>query len=234
MTTHTIVTRQDWITARRALLAKEKALTRQRDRLAAERRALPWVRVVERYEFDDDCGVVTLDDLFAGRRQLVIYHFMFAPEAETGCRSCAFWADHFDGIAPHLAARDTSLVAVSRAPLAKLRAQSRRLGWRFRWVSAGDRSFNLDYGVAFAQPGEAGGNVDYNYTLQHVPAPDMPGVSVFCREEGAVYHTYSCYSRGLDTLNAAYHYLDLTPTGRNEDALPYPMSWVRLRDRYGS
>ena len=235
MTEHAIVSPSQWTAARERLLAKEKEFTRLRDELSRERRALPWERVEKSYQFTTAAGAASFADLFAGRRQLVVYHFMFAPEWELGCRSCSFWADNFNGIVPHLNARDVSLVAISRAPLAKLEQQARRLGWTFPWVSSVGNDFNYDYRVSFAPEALAAGEVLYNYKKQKIRSPDMPGISVFFRDgDGAIYHTYSCYSRGLDMLNNAYHYLDLVPLGRDEAKLAFPMDWVRLHDAYAS
>jgi predicted dithiol-disulfide oxidoreductase (DUF899 family) len=232
-TDHPIVSRAEWTEARTQLLAREKQFTRERDQLSAARRALPWVRVTERYEFDRVRGKATLADLFDGRSQLVVYHFMFAPDWQAGCKSCSFWADNFNGIVEHLAHRDVSFVAVSRAPLAKLTAFARRLGWTFEWVSSHGSPFNHDFGVSFTPDEIAGGKVSYNYETQDARGPELPGISVFCNDGDAIYHTYSCYARGLDMMNTAYHYLDLVPRGRDE-AGRSPMSWLRLRDDYGA
>jgi predicted dithiol-disulfide oxidoreductase (DUF899 family) len=230
MTQHQTVSREQWLDARRALLTEEKQLTQLREQLSERRRNLPWVRVEQEYTFEAPSGQRTLAELFDGRTQLVVYHFMFAPDATVPCKSCAFWADSFDDTVVHLAQRDVTLVAISRAPLPKLQSFAARLGWSFPWYSAGDGPFNYDYGVSFeAKPGPK----PYNYTGQVNDARDMPGVSVFVREpDGSVFHTYSCYSRGIDPLNTTYQYLDLVPKGRNEADLPHPMSWVRFHDAY--
>ena len=229
---HPQVSRAEWIEARKRLLVKEKEFTRQRDRLSAERRALPWVEVDERYVFDHPSGKKTLAELFAGRSQLVIYHFMFAPDWEAGCKSCSFWADNFSGILEHLKHRDVSFAVVSRAPLAKLRAFAKRMGWSFEWVSSLENTFNSDYGVSFTADEVASGEVSYNYGKHKAYGTEMPGISVFYKDDaGAIFHTYSCYARGLDMTNTAYHYLDLVPKGRDEDR---PMGWLRLRDEYGA
>ncbi|HET9959232.1 MAG TPA: DUF899 family protein, partial [Polyangiaceae bacterium] len=172
-----------------------------------------------------------LEQLFEGRGQLVVYHFMFAPDQERGCKSCSFWADSFDGIVAHLKQRDTSFAAISRAPLAKLQTMAGQLGWSFKWVSSEGNAFNLEYGVYFAPEVLAADNRPYNFGSSAAHGPDMPGVSVFVREGGQIFHTYSSYARGIDILNTAYNYLDLTPKGRNEG--DRPMSWVKYRDRYG-
>jgi predicted dithiol-disulfide oxidoreductase (DUF899 family) len=233
MQPHKIVSRQEWIEARKAHMAREKELIRARDRLSEERRQLPWVKVDKAYTFDGPTGKVTLADLFKGRNQLVVQHVMFAPEWDAACKNCSFWADALDRMAPHLAARDTAMVAVSRAPLAKLEAFKTRMGWTFDWVSSGDNEFNYDYGVSFTREQIDAGKAQYNYGTTPLYGDELPGISVFYRDEGGdVFHTYSTYARGLDMMNAAYHYLDLTPLGRHEEGLPYPMDWVRLRDQY--
>jgi predicted dithiol-disulfide oxidoreductase (DUF899 family) len=223
-----IATREDWLAERLALLAREKALNRARDELAAARRALPWVRIDKPYRFEGAGGPLGLADLFAGRSQLALYHFMFGPDWQEGCPSCSFWADGYDGMAVHLAARDVTLAAASRAPLAKLLAYRDRMGWRFPWVSALGSDFNADFGVTLP---EAGGTYNYAPTRR---TGEMPGLSVFVRDGDAVFHTYSTYARGLDPLNSAYQILDLTPKGRDEAGLPWPMAWVRRHDRYGT
>jgi len=233
MQPHQIVSRQEWIEARKAHLAHEKELTRARERLSEERRALPWVKVDKPYLFDAADGRKTLADLFKGKNQLVVQHFMFAPDWNEGCKSCSFWADGFERMIPHLAARDTTLVAVSRAPLPKLLAFRNRMGWTFDWVSSAASDFNYDYAVSFTPDDLKSGNRIYNFGTADFSIEEAPGISVFYRNEaGDIFHTYSCFSRGLDMMNAAYHYLDLTPLGRHEEGLPYPMDWVRLRDQY--
>ncbi|MGY3694056.1 putative dithiol-disulfide oxidoreductase (DUF899 family) [Bradyrhizobium sp. USDA 3240] len=233
MQQHKIVSRDEWIAARKALMAREKELTQARETLSQERRELPWVKVDKDYVFDGPHGKATLGDLFKGRPQLVVQHVMFAPEWDAACKSCSFWVDGFDRMAPHLAARDTTMVAISLAPLAKLEAFKQRMGWSFDWVSSGANDFNYDYGVSFTQGQIDAGDAKYNYGTTPLYGPELPGISVFFRDEkGSVFHTYSTFARGLDMMNAAYHYLDLTPLGRHEEGLPYPMDWVRLRDQY--
>lgn len=226
-----IATREDWLAERRKLLAAEKDFTKQRDALSERRRSMPWVKIDKDYVFDAPTGPVSLSDLFAGRSQLVVYHFMFAPNNDWGCKSCSFWADHFDGEIPHLNARDTSFVAISRAPLEKLQRQANRLGWKFPWVSSGKTSFNYDFAVSFDDPSDP--ENEYNYTKTRVPHSDLPGYSVFVRgSDGEIYHTYSTFSRGIDLNNGTYNVLDMTPIGRNEGA--QIMSWVKFHDEYPS
>jgi predicted dithiol-disulfide oxidoreductase (DUF899 family) len=231
--TSRIVSQEEWIEARKAFLAKEKEFTRARDELARQRRELPWVKVEKPYTFDAAEGRVTLGDLFGGKGQLLIYHFMMGPDWEEGCPSCSFWADNYNGVDVHLAHRDTALVAVSRAPLARIEAYKKRMGWTFRWVSSAGSDFNFDFGVSFDPAGRVEGERNYNYGSTSFGGEEAPGLSAFCRgDDGAVYHTYSTYSRGLDMFNSAYHYLDIVPKGRDEDELKYHMDWVRLRDEY--
>jgi len=233
MPSHNIVSREQWLDARKELLAQEKEFTRARDRLSEARRALPWVKVDKDYVFDSIDGKKHLADLFKGREQLVVQHFMFAPAWNEGCKSCSFWADGFERMVPHLAARDTTFVAVSRAPLDKLVAFKQRMGWTFDWLSSQGNDFNYDYAVSFTPEQIKSGAKIYNFGTRGFGGEEAPGISVFYRDEaGDIFHTYSCFSRGLDMMNAAYHYLDLTPLGRHEEGLPYPMDWVRLRDRY--
>jgi predicted dithiol-disulfide oxidoreductase (DUF899 family) len=233
MPPHRVVSREEWIEARKAHLDHEKEYTRARDRLSAERRALPWVRVDKAYSFDGPNGQVTLADLFKGRSQLVVQHFMFAPDWDEGCKSCSFWADGFERIIPHLAARDTTLVAISRAPLQKLNAFRQRMGWTFDWLSSAGNDFNYDFAVSFTPEQIKSGAARYNFGTAGWGSEEAPGLSVFYRDERSdIFYTYSTFARGLDMMNAAYHYLDLTPLGRHEDGLPYPMDWVRHRDQY--
>ena len=226
-----IVDHEEWIAARTAFLAKEKAFTQQREALARERRALPWERVDKPYVFEGPEGKLALADLFAGRGQLIVQHFMFGPDWNEGCPGCSFWSDNFNGIDSHLAERDTAFVAVSRGPLAKLEAYKKRMGWTFRWVSSAGSDFNFDFGVSFTPPD--GNAHDYNYGSEKFDGEEKPGVSTFRRgDDGAIYHTYSTYARGLDVLNGAYHLLDMTSKGRDEAELPWPMAWVKRHDRY--
>jgi predicted dithiol-disulfide oxidoreductase (DUF899 family) len=233
MQPHKIVSEQEWLTARKGLLAKEKEFTRARDRLSAERRALPWVKVDKPYVFDTREGEKSLAELFGDKSQLIVYHFMLAPGWKEGCPSCSYLADHFDGATIHLANRDVAFVVVSRAPLIEIEAFRQRMGWRFPWVSSFGSDFNFDYRVSFREE-ELGPNAEYNYEKQKIDSDEMPGVSVFHEDaSGTVFHTYSAYARGLDILVGAYNFLDLTPKGRDEDELPWTMAWVRHHDKYG-
>lgn len=232
-TKSTNTTKEAWLQARRELLTLEKEHTRRGDELAARRRALPWIEVEQEYTFDTDRGPRTLGDLFEGRRQLIVYHFMMGPDWETPCKSCSFWADHFGVVEPHLKARDVSLVAVSRAELPKLQAFARRMGWSHNWVSTAGNTFNHDFHTAFTPEELEAGAATYNYSPLAGGPSDRQGVSVFFRdEEGTIFHTYSCYARGAEVLNGTYHFLDLVPLGRNEEGLPSTMSWVRFKDEY--
>ncbi|MGI9520966.1 MAG: DUF899 domain-containing protein [Hyphomicrobiaceae bacterium] len=233
MAEHQVVSRNDWLVARKALLVQEKELTAARDKLARERRALPWVKIDKSYKFASSDGNLTLTDLFGNRGQLIVSHFMFAPDWDEGCTSCSFWADGYDPMVVHLAARDVSFAAVSRAPLAKLDTYKRRMGWSFPWVSSLDSDFNRDFGVTFTREELDSGLIDYNYAKQSFPLEEAPGLSVFLKENtGEVFHTYSCYARGLDMMNAAYHLLDLVPKGRDEGSLGFSMAWLRRHDQY--
>jgi predicted dithiol-disulfide oxidoreductase (DUF899 family) len=233
MTGTRIVSHEAWLEARLDHLAKEKEFTRLRDELSRQRRELPWERVERPYVFDGPSGKETLAQLFAGKSQLIVQHFMLGPEWAEGCKSCSFWADGFNGFVVHLAHRDVTMVAISRAPLAEIDSFKKRMGWGFKWVSSLGTDFNRDYQVTFTPEEMTAGQTYYNYHVTKFPADEAPGVSVFAMDAaGQVFHTYSCYARGLDMLNAAYHYLDLVPKGRDEDALPYNMSWVRHHDRY--
>jgi predicted dithiol-disulfide oxidoreductase (DUF899 family) len=230
---HPIVSRDEWIASRVAFLAKEKELTRLRDELSRQRLQLPWERVDKAYVFDGPRGKASLAELFGPRNQLAVYHFMFAPEWDEGCKSCSFWADNFDGIDVHLAHRDVSFVAISRAPLSKLAAYKARMGWSFAWLSLFGSDFNFDYGVSFTPESLRGEGAPYNYTSREKSITDKPGASFFYKApDGAVFHTYSCYGRGIDLLNGAYSWLDLVPKGRDEEGHDFPMYWVRRHDAY--
>lgn len=235
MTDHVVVSPEAWLEARLGLLEKEKEFTRLRDELSRARRALPWERVEKDYVFDGPDGKVTLAQLFDGRSQLVVYHFMFAPEWDEGCPSCSWWADNFERNVAHLIHRDVALLAISRAPVDKLEAYRKRKGWTFKWLSSCGNDFNYDYHASFRPEGSATGEIYHNYQWRKSSMTDHAGISVFYRDtDGAVFHTYSCYSRGVDMMNAGYHYLDLVPKGRDEDGLPYNQAWVRERDKYRS
>jgi predicted dithiol-disulfide oxidoreductase (DUF899 family) len=234
MDEHRVVSHEEWLDARKQYLAQEKEFTRIRDELSRQRRALPWEPVAKNYVFDAPEGKVTLADLFAGKSQLVVYHFMFDPSWEAGCKSCSFWADNYDPIVVHLNHRDANLVAISRAPLPKLEAYRNRMGWNFRWVSSSGTEFNHDYQVSSTPAEVAKGESHYNYRASKMTG-ERPGISVFHKDEdGNIFHTYSTYERGLDMLNGAYHILDLLPKGRDEDGLDFSMSWLRRHDEYGT
>jgi predicted dithiol-disulfide oxidoreductase (DUF899 family) len=227
-----IVTREQWLEARLELLEAEKDLMRRSDELAKQRRALFWVKITKPYVFEGPEGRNSLGDLFAGRGQLIVYHFMFGPDWQEGCPSCSFWADNFEGIPVHLAHRDATLVAVSRAPYAKLAAYKQRMGWTFPWYSSGASEFNFDFQVSYTPEQVESGAAEHNYRRGKVIA-ELPGVSVFARDaRGDVYHSYSTYARGLDMLNGAYRYMDLLPRGRDEQDLPWTMAWLRRHDQY--
>jgi predicted dithiol-disulfide oxidoreductase (DUF899 family) len=234
MEPHKVVSHDEWIAARKAHLAEEKAFSRARDALARKRRELPWEKVQKNYAFDTAQGKQSLADLFGGKAQLIIYHFMLGPGWEAGCPSCSFLADHFDGAVVHLAQRDVSFVVVSRAPLSEIEAFQRRMGWRFKWVSAFGSDFNSDYQVSFTPEEKASGKVFYNYEfIDSFPSEERPGASVFYKNAaGEMFHTYSTYGRGLDILLGTYNFLDLAPKGRDEDGLAWSMAWVRHHDRY--
>ena len=230
---HEVVSPQQWIARRKALLRKEKDFTKLRDDLSRQRRELPWEKVEKQYLFDGPNGNETLADLFAGRSQLIVYHFMFGPGWEQGCPSCSYLADHFGGSLVHLANRDVTLAVVSRAPIAQIEAFKQRMGWQFRWVSSFANDFNHDYNASFTKEEMADGKVDYNYEMAEFPAEEAPGASVFYKNDaGEIFHTYSTYARGLDILVGAYNFLDLAPKGRDEDGLAFSMAWVRHHDCY--
>jgi len=231
MKDHPVVSHEEWLAARRALLEKEKAFTRQGDELSRLQRALPWERVAKAYRFDGPEGTETLAELFAGRSQLVVYHFMFHPDDHAGCPHCSLRADGFAGLGVHLNQRDVTMVVVSRAPYGKLAEYQKRMGWSFKWVSSGGSDFNYDYQASFTPEEMATKRALYNFTLRDPQACEREGHSIFYKDErGAVFHTYSCYDRGNDKLNLHYHYLDLVPKGRDEGGRgPY---WVRRHDEY--
>jgi predicted dithiol-disulfide oxidoreductase (DUF899 family) len=230
---HKVVSRNEWLKARKTLLKKEKEFTILRDQLSQERRNLPWIAVDKEYLFEGPKGKETLSELFDGRSQLIVYHFMFHPSWDAGCSSCSFWADNFNGIIVHLNERDVTMIAVSRAPYNKLAAYEKRLGWNFKWVSSYNTDFNFDYHISFRPEEIAKKEGMYNFTIQDPHSPEREGVSVFYKDpEGRIFHTYSAYARGIDMLNVAYHYLDLVPKGRDEASKEFPQFWVRRHDEY--
>jgi predicted dithiol-disulfide oxidoreductase (DUF899 family) len=230
---HQIVSKNEWIEARKVLLKKEKEFTALRDQLSQLRRDLPWVAVDKEYVFDGPNGKQTLSELFDGRSQLIVYHFMYDPLWDVGCQSCSFWADNFNDIVVHLNQRDVTMIAVSRAPYNKIDAYKKRLGWDFKWVSSFDTDFNFDYYVSFTPEELAKKKAFYNFISQDPRISEREGVSVFYKDTiGRVFHTYSAYERGTDILNNTYNYLDLVPKGRDEDGYDFPMAWVRRHDEY--
>ena len=229
---HPVVSKEGWLSARKALLAKEKEFTRLRDKLSQQRRELPWEAVKKEYVFEGPNGKQTLPELFDGRSQLIVYHFMFDPSWEAGCPHCSFWADNFNPIIVHLNQRDATMIAVSRAPFSKLAAYKKRMGWSFKWVSSHESDFNFDYHVSFTSEELAKKEAFYNFTIQNPKDPEHAGMSAFYKDAaGSVFHTYSAYARGIDMLNTAYNYLDLAPKGRDEGSRS--QYWVRRHDEYG-
>jgi len=222
----------EWRQARLELLEEEKALQRSRDALAKKRQELPWRKVDAEYEFEAEDGATSLAGLFGDASQLIVYHFMYHPNWDTGCKSCSFWADSYDRSVKHLRARDVALVAISRAPLEVLLSYRERMGWGFPWVSSAANSFNFDFGVSFTPEQLDSGDVEYNYRMAADRPEELPGISVFARDGDDVFHTYSTYSRGLDPYNATYQLLDIVPKGRDEDSLRFTMEWLRRRDEY--
>lgn len=231
-TGHTVVDRETWVAARLDHLKHEKQLTRDRDALSADRRTLPWLEITEDYRFATADGGASLRELFDGRGQLLVYHFMLGPGWDEGCQSCSFWADNFDGIQVHLEHRDTTMLAVSRAPLAEIDKYKKRMGWSFRWVSSHDTSFNYDLGASFTPEQAGSGEALYNYGTQAFPGEEAAGISAFTVDDGRVFLTYQSFSRGLDMINGAYHMLDLTAAGRNEGDLDCSMAWLHRHDAY--
>jgi predicted dithiol-disulfide oxidoreductase (DUF899 family) len=228
-----VVSHAEWLVARRELLRKEKEFTRLRDELSRQRRELPWEKVEKPYVFESSKGRQTLADLFEGRSQLIVYHFMLGPGWKEGCPSCSFLADGFDGAVVHLAHRDTSFAVISRATVPEIEAFKKRMGWQFHWVSSFGSEFNFDHHVSFTKEDLEKGNVDYNYSMSQFRVEEAPGASVFFKDvAGEIFHTYSTYARGLDILLPTYNLLDLTPKGRDEDGLAFAMAWVRHHDRY--
>lgn len=234
LTDHKVVSKKEWLEARKALLKKEREFTKLRDHLNQQRRELPWEAVDKEYVFNGPDGKQTLSELFDGRSQLIIYHFMFDPTWDAGCLHCSFWADNFNEIIVHLNQRDTTMIAVSRAPYRKLASYEKRMGWDFKWVSSYNSDFNFDYNVSFKPREMEREETFYNYVFQNSNSPEREGVSVFYKgPSGRIFHTYSAYARGIDMLNVAYHYLDLVPKGRDEEDHDFPQFWVRRHNEYG-
>jgi predicted dithiol-disulfide oxidoreductase (DUF899 family) len=233
MQQHQVVSRDQWLEARKQFLAREKDFTRARDQLSQARRDLPWERVDKDYVFEGPAGKVSLPDLFAGKSQLIVYHFMFDPSSDEGCPHCSFWADNFNGAPAHLNQRDVHFVAISRAPLAKLEAFEKRMGWGFPWVSSSESDFNYDFHVSFTPEERASGEAFYNYASGDPGMPDREGISVFYKDaDGSVFHTYSAFARGIDMVNGTYQFLDLVPKGRDEAGHEFTQYWVRHHDNY--
>ncbi|HJU59625.1 MAG TPA: thioredoxin family protein [Nitrososphaeraceae archaeon] len=234
MDNHRVVSKNEWIEARKVLLKKEKEFTVLRDQLSKQRRDLPWVAVDKEYVFDGPNGKETLSELFDGKSQLIVYHFMYDPNWDAGCPSCSFWADNFNNIIVHLNQRDVTMIAISKAPYNKIDSYKKRLGWDFKWVSSFDTDFNHDYYVSFTSEELEKKEGFYNFTIQDPTVSELPGVSVFYKDQaGKIFHTYSAYARGIDILNNTYNYLDLVPKGRDEDGYEFSMEWVRRHDEYG-
>jgi len=227
-----IVSNDEWLAARLDLLEDEKAFQKARDELARKRRDLPWRKIDTDYVFDGEDGQTSLSDLFGDMSQLLVYHFMFHPEWDAGCKSCSFWADSYNGSITHLKARDVALVAVSRAPLDLLLSYRDRMGWNFPWVSSATNAFNFDFGVSFSPRQIESGQANYNYKEGNAKIEELPGISVFVRDGEDIYHTYSTYARGLDPYNTSYQLLDIVPKGRDEDDQPYRQDWVKRHDEY--
>lgn len=229
----TIVSRDEWLSARKDFMVKEKEFTRLRDELSTARRNLPKVKIDKDYRFQGPNGEASLGELFAGKSQLVIYHFMMGQGWEEGCPSCSFWADNYNGTQIHLAHRDIKLTVVSRGPLNKLLAYKERMGWSFDWFSSEGSDFNFDFAVSFTEEQRESGEANYNFNTIPFSMDEAPGFSVFQQEEdGSIYHTYSTFARGLDIFNSAYHIMDMTPKGRDEEGLPFTMAWLKRHDQY--
>jgi len=227
-----VVSQKEWLVARKKLLVKEKKFSRLRDELSLQRRRLPWVKIEKEYVFDGPMGNATLADLFCGKSQLLIYHFMFGPGWKEGCAHCSFWADHYDSVSVHLGQRDTTFAVVSRAPLKEIEPFKKRMGWRFQWVSSNETDFNFDFNVSFTPGQIRGGALPYNYGKQKMRIDELQGVSAFYQDKkDDIYHTYSSYARGIDLLNTTYNFLDLTAKGRDENP-DSTQDWVRFHDKY--
>ena len=230
---HQIVSKNEWIAARKVLLKKEKEFTALRDQLSQLRRELPWIAVDKEYIFEGRNGKVNLSELFDGRSQLIVYHLMYDPRWDAACQSCSFWADNFNDIILHLNHRDVTMIAISKAPYSKIDTYKKRMGWDFKWVSSFDTDFNRDYNVSFTKEELEKKEGFYNFSIQDPSVSELPGVSVFYKDpSGKIFHTYSAYARGIDILNNTYNYLDLVPKGRDEDGYDFPMAWVRRHDEY--
>ena len=230
---HKIVSKNGWIAARKVLLKKEKEFTALRDQLSQQLRDLPWIAVDKKYVFDGPNGKQTLSELFDGRSQLIVYHFMYDPNWAVGCPSCSFWADNFNDIIVHLNQRDVTLIAISKAPYSKIAAYKKRMGWDFKWVSSYDTDFNFDYHVSFTQEELAKKKAFYNFISQNPRTSEREGISIFYKDlSDKIFYTYSAYARGIDILNNTYNYLDLVPKGRDEGGYDFPMAWVRRHDEY--
>ena len=230
---HRIVSKNDWLAARSALLKEEKEFTKLRDKLGRQQRDMPWLLVDKEYLFDGPNGKQTLSDLFEGRSQLIVYHFMYDPDWDAGCPSCSFWADNFNGIIVHLNQRDVTMLAVSRAPYGKIEKYKKRMGWNLKWVSSYDNDFNFDYHVSFTSEELEKNEGYYNFTIVEPDSSELPGISIFYKDHSdRIFHTYSAYSRGIDILNSAYNYLDLVPKGRDEAGQEFAQFWVRRHDEY--
>lgn len=235
MTSINTATKEEWLVARRELLKKEKAHTRMKDEISAARRELPWVKVEKDYVFQTENGTATLADLFGENSQLIVYHFMYGPNwGEEGCVSCSYWADNFEGLTPHLNARDIAFTAISSAPMSKISPYKKRLGWSFNWVSSNENTFNEDFNVGFPEERSNDDPVMYNFKeIDSSPMDEMHGTSVFAKDdEGNIYRTYSAYGRGLEITNAAYAYIDMAPKGRQESPEGNPMAWLKRNDSY--
>jgi predicted dithiol-disulfide oxidoreductase (DUF899 family) len=227
-----VVSQKEWLAARKKLLAKEKKFSKLRDELNLQRRKLPWVKVEKEYVFDGPAGRVALADLFGGKRQLIIYHFMFGPGWKDGCPHCSFWADHFDSATVHIGQRDTTFTAISRAPWKEIKPFKKRMGWQFKWLSSCNPDFNFDFNVSFTPEQRKRGHAIYNYASLDMDIDEREGVSAFYRDQhGDIYHTYSAYARGIDLLNTTYNFLDLTAKGRDENP-DASQDWVRYHDQY--
>ncbi len=231
--TANVVSHAEWLAARKKFLEKEKELTHLRDELSRQRRQLPWEKVEKNYVFEGPSGKVALSDLFGERSQLLVYHFMFGPGWKEGCPSCSFIADQFDSIRLHMAQRDINLAVISRATWPEIDSFKKRMGWGFPWVSSFGNDFNYDYNVSFKKSEIESGTAIYNYEKSSFPSEEAPGASVFYKSNGEIFHTYSTFGRGLDMMLNAYNFIDLTPKGRDEEGLPWPMAWVRHHDKYG-